>query len=144
MIRPIEEHDVSTVLEVWYQASLIAHPFLSEAFLAEEKTKLRDVFLPQSQTWVYVADGEVVGFASLVGNEVGGIFIRPSHQKQGIGTKLMNHVCQLCNIVELEVFEANKSARAFYARYGFTLMHSYHDKTTGQTMLRLQFNPTST
>ena len=89
MIRLYQETDTEDLIDVWYQASSIAHSFLTDTFLEEEKAKLPEVFLPNSQTWVYEAEGEVVGFISLVGNEVGGLFVRPSRQRQGIGQALM-------------------------------------------------------
>ena len=141
MICLYHEEDMKSILDVWYQASLIAHPFLTEAFLQEEKTKLREIFLPNSQTWVYKEEAQVVGFISLVDNEVGGIFIRPSKQRQGIGKALMDKACSLHDSLELEVFAANKSGRAFYAKYGFVPIKKYREDRTGQTMIRLRYEP---
>ncbi len=90
MIRPYQESDVEDIIEVWYQASLVAHPFLSENFLAEEKRKIRHVYLPNAQTWVYEGQGKPVGFISLIDNEVGAIFVHPSMHRRGIGRALMD------------------------------------------------------
>jgi putative acetyltransferase len=51
MIRLYQEKDVAAIIDTWYQASLIAHPFLTETFLQGERIKLREVFLPRSMTW---------------------------------------------------------------------------------------------
>ena len=139
MIRLYQEKDTEMIIDVWYQASLIAHPFLTEAFLQEEKTRLREIFLPNSQTWVYEEAGQVVGFISLVDSEVGGIFVRPSNQRQGIGKALMDKARSLHNYLELDVFEANKSGRAFYAKYGFAPIKKYREAETGEITIRLRY-----
>ena len=141
MIRLYQEGDTEDIIEVWYRASLIAHPFLTETFLQEERTRLREVFLPNSQTWVYEDAGRVVGFISLVDNEVGGIFVRPSNQRQGIGKALMDKARSLHDSLELDVFAANKSGRAFYAQYGFVPIKIYREKETGETTIRLRYEP---
>lgn len=138
MIRQYQKQDIDTILEIWYEASLFAHPFLSQAFLKAERTKLREVFLPNSQTWVYENDGQVMGFISLVGNEVGGLFVRPSTQRQGIGTALMDKASSLHPVLVLDVFEKNGVGRPFYAKYGFVFVSKHRDETTGEMMLTLR------
>ncbi|MEM7129115.1 MAG: GNAT family N-acetyltransferase [Chloroflexota bacterium] len=127
------------IIEAWYQASLIAHPFLSEQFLKEEAQNLRERFLPNSQTWVYEEEGQVVGFMSLNGNEVGGLFVHPSRQRQGIGRALMDKARSLYKNLELDVFEANEQGRAFYAKCGFVPLKTYRDDETNEMMVRLQY-----
>lgn len=141
MIRPYQESDVKDILEVWYQASLIAHPFLSESFLAEERRQIRDVYLPRSQTWVYEEGDKPVGFISLLGNEVGGLFVHPAVQRRGIGRALMDKACSLHETVELEVFAANTIGRAFYAHYGFVPVRQFINEATGHPAIRLRYGP---
>ena len=139
MIRKYREEDLEAVLELWYEASLVAHWFLTAEFLQEERTKLRDVFLPQSETWVYELDGAVVGFLSLVENEVGGLFIRPSAQRQGIGKALMDKAASLHPVLVLDVFEKNGVGRPFYAKYGFIQVSKQQDPTTREMLLHLRY-----
>ncbi len=139
MIRLYQEKDTENLIDVWYQASLPAHSFLTDTFLEEEKIKLREVFLPNSQTWVYEAEGEVVGFISLVNNEVGGLFVRPSHQRQGIGQALMDKANSLHDSLELDVFAANHLGRAFYDQYGFVPVREFVEETTGEVTIRLHY-----
>jgi hypothetical protein len=42
---------------------MIAHPFLSEDFLAEERRRMADIWLPRVETVVY--DDEAMGCAQL-------------------------------------------------------------------------------
>ena len=139
MIRLYQEADTEEIVEAWYQASLIAHPFLTEKFLEEESNNLRERFLPNSQTWVYEEQGRVVGFISLVENEVGGIFVHPSWQRQGVGMALMDKARSLHKNLELDVFEANRQGRAFYAKYGFVPVKMYRDGATGEMTIKLRY-----
>ena len=138
MIRKYHDHDLNELLEVWYQASLVAHPFLDESFLSQERQNIATIYMPMAETWVYVRAGHVVGFISLIGNEVGALFVAPVLQGQGIGRALMDHASALREELEVDVFKANSLGRRFYDRYGFSLEREHVHGQTGQPMLRLR------
>ena len=138
MIRRYKDKDLSQLLDSWYSASQVAHPFLDERFLAQERREIAETYLPNSETWVYELDGRVVGFISLVGNEVGGIFVDARIQRQGIGRALMDKARGMRDYLELDVFENNRIGRNFYKKYGFVqIAESVHDQT-GFTQFRLK------
>ena len=118
MIRTYQDTDIESVLDIYYKASILATPFLDKDFLEQEKKNIRDLYIPNTKTWVYEDDGKVIGFIGMLGNEVGAIFIYPSHHGKGIGTKLMDHVATMYDHLEVEVFEENKIGRKFYDKYG--------------------------
>ena len=72
VIRPYIDDDLGEVLDAWYRASVVAHSFLNEDFFDEERERLAEMWLPESDTSVFEVDARVVGFVSMVGNEVGG------------------------------------------------------------------------
>jgi putative acetyltransferase len=138
VIRPYTDADLTELLDVWYAASLVGHPFLSEEFLTAERELIADVWTPRAETIVYEDDGQVVGFLSLVGNEVGAIFVHPEHQGRGIGRALMDRARAAHPHLELDVFEANTVGRRFYDAYGFTFVRRHVNDETGLTQLRLR------
>lgn len=138
MMRSYTAADLDAVLDVWYRASLIAHSFLPVEFLERERHQMAEQWLPMAETTVYESDGRVVGFLSLVGNEVGGIFVDPDHQGTGIGRALMDGASGSRSFLELDVFEANPIGRRFYESYGFGLVDRHIDEDTGQPALRLR------
>lgn len=140
MIRPYSPADLDDVQDVWYAASLIAHPFLSEEFLATERQEIADQWLPIADTIVYEQGGAVVGFLALIETEVGAIFVRPEHQGVGIGRTLMDHARASRPFLELDVFEANPIGRRFYAAYGFRQVGRNVNEDAGQTQLRLRLD----
>ena len=140
MIRPYTLADLDDVQDEWYAASLIAHPFLSEEFLATEREEIADQWLPIAETAVYEQYGTIVGFLALAGNEVGAIFVRPEHQGAGIGRALMDQARASRPYLELDVFEANPIGRRFYEAYGFRQVERHAHDETGQTQLRLRLD----
>ena len=141
MIRPYIETDCEQIIAVWAAASAIATPFLSDEFMAEEREQIRSVWLPRAETWVVEADSRIVGFVSLLGNEVGAIFVHPDDQGKGIGCALMDHAASLRDELFLDVFEENAVGRRFYDRYGFRLERSHVHEPTGHVQLRLCYRP---
>jgi len=71
MIRKYKDTDVEELLDVWFQASSLAHPFLDSAFMEKEKANVREVYLPNTDTWVFKVKDQIAGFISMMGNEVG-------------------------------------------------------------------------
>ena len=141
MIRPYSPGDLAAVLEIWLEASLHAHPFLDRAFLERERAAIADTHLPKAETWVWQEAGGVAGFIALLGDEVGGLFVRPELHGRGIGRALMNHARSRRETLELSVFEANSGARAFYEACGFEEVGRRIHQPSGQPELRLRLEP---
>ena len=138
MIRKYNEPDLEDLLSAWEAASEVAHPFLTPEFLASERDNILNIYHPNAETWVYEDGGRVVGFIALIGNEVGAIFVHPSHQKTGVGRGLMDKARELRGELEVEVFVANTIGRAFYAKYGFEAFEEKVHCQTGLNVLRLR------
>ena len=143
MIREYRPTDTEAVLDVWARASAVAHPFLSPEFLEAERRNIPEVYLPNAETWVWEEDGRVVGFLSLLGNEVGAVFVDPDLHRFGIGRALMDRARASRGELEVEVFERNLSGRAFYAKLGFEEMHRTVHEPSGFEVLRLQLANTA-
>lgn len=136
MIRDYRDEDLEELLDAWHQASLVAHPFLDEAFLAAERQNIPDLYLPNAETWVYEHEGKVVGFIAMIGHEVGAIFIQPRLHSQGIGRALMDYARQRRDDLEVQVFAKNKIGRRFYSRYGFKeISQSTHEASGHEIIL---------
>jgi putative acetyltransferase len=138
MIRKYKEVEIPVLLEIWEKAALIAHPFLSDEFHQMVKGAMKDMYLPNSDTWVYEESGNIIGFISMAKSEIGGLFVDPNQQSKGIGTALVNHISQFHKTLEVEVFEENKIGKPFYEKHGFKMMKAYLMKETNQNVLRMQ------
>ncbi|MBL8521067.1 MAG: GNAT family N-acetyltransferase [Betaproteobacteria bacterium] len=138
MIRAYRPADLQDVLRVWAVASAQAHAFLDPAFLAVEREKISREWLPKADTWVWEAGGRLTGFLSLIGQEVGALFVDPAAQRSGIGSALIGHARALHGELEVDVFADNPIGRAFYVRCGFEVLRSGIHPETRRGMLRLR------
>ena len=142
MIRKHQEKDLDSIMDIWYKSSTIAHPFLKETFVEKVKIDMKDLYIPGSDTWVYEENGSIQGFVSMMGNEVGGLFVRPNQQSKGIGKLLLKYVEDMNTELEVEVFDKNTKAKEFYLRYGFSIFEESFHEESGQEVIRLKFNIT--
>lgn len=139
LIRQYTSSDLEPVLDAWEVATRLAHEFMTDDFIAQERINVAEVYLPNTDTWVAEVDCEVVGFIALMGNEVGALFLQPSFHGKGIGKALMDKAQGLHGDLEVEVFETNTIGREFYSKYGFKPLAASFHEPTGQTVLRLKF-----
>lgn len=120
LIRPYaSDDDLKKLSYIWLEASLLAHPFIGEQRLLEQRALIEDQYLPNSETWVACIRDQPNGFISLLDTFIGGIFISPAHQGLGIGRELIIHALDLKGMLELEVYTDNLQALAFYNKLGF-------------------------
>lgn len=139
IVRPYNKSDLDDVLLSWERAVKIAHPFLNNEFLELERYNIPNVYLPNTETWVVEREKRVIGFISLIGNEVGAIFVQPEFHGSGAGRALMDKAQELHGDLEVEVFKANLIGCDFYSKYGFELINEKTHQQTGNQLLRLRF-----
>jgi ribosomal protein S18 acetylase RimI-like enzyme len=120
VIRPYaQDGDLNKLSRIWLDASLLAHPFIGEKRLLEQRVLIEDQYLPNAETWVACVGGQPCGFISLLDTFIGGIFVSPDRQGLGIGRQLILHALDLKGELELEVYADNRQAVTFYTRLGF-------------------------
>ena len=89
--------------------------------------------------FVAITGGEVVGTASLDGAAVRTVFVSPSVQGQGVGTRLMAEIERTARTNNIAVLTVPSSitAEPFYAKIGFKAVRdSYHGDERTITMER--------
>ena len=138
-LRPYSESDLEAVLSSWENAARLAHPFMTDDFLAQESNNVAEISLPTPATWVVEIGNKVQGFIALMGNEVGAIFLQPNFHGKGTGKALMDKAQELHGDLEVEVFKENPIGRKFYSQYGFVQLEEKWHEPTGQKVLRLKF-----
>jgi ribosomal protein S18 acetylase RimI-like enzyme len=119
VIRGYETADMEALSAIWFDASRLAHAFIGEARLREQRTLIETIYLPQAETLVAARCGEPAGFISLIDDFIGGLFVSPRHQGAGIGRHLIARALETKEQLRLEVYTANARACAFYQSLGF-------------------------
>ncbi|WP_299936662.1 GNAT family N-acetyltransferase [uncultured Pelagimonas sp.] len=144
MIRPYHPtSDDDAIVDIYLAASRQAHSFLSEEFWAKEAINVREIYLPNAETYVATQDDIVTGFIALLGTEVGGFFVNPERQSAGQGRALLAHALSKHPVLELDVFKDNPIGRRFYARFGFEELGERFDDYTQQQVIRLRYDSTT-
>ncbi len=131
--------DDDAIVDIWLKASRLAHAFLDDDFLTREADNIRNVYLPMADTRTVWADDRLVGFISLLGNQVGGLFLDPDCHGRGLGRALVDDAVARMGTLELDVFVKNDIGRRFYERYGFTEVEQRIDEPTGEPVLHLRY-----
>jgi putative acetyltransferase len=137
MIRKYQAEDTDALVSVWQEANALAHSFLADDFVAQVATDMRNIYLPNAETWVVEDSGKPAGFIALVGDEIGGLFLRPSLHGKGLGKAMVDHAVGLHGPLRVEVFEKNEIGRRFYERYGFVELEEYRHEPSGEMTIKM-------
>ena len=140
MIRDYQIADIDQVLAIWLSASIKAHDFIEPEFWKSKIGVMRDVYIPASETFVYEAEGKVVGFYSLYENNLAAIFVMPGSQGQGMGAALMDDAKNRRKRIQLTVYKDNISSIKFYGTHGFTVLGEQIDEHTGYPEFIMEYH----
>jgi putative acetyltransferase len=95
MIRKYKTEDTDALITIWDNAEALAHPFLSAEVRDQVRKDMRNMYLPNAETWVLEDDGAPVGFIAMIDKEIGGLFLNPSQQGKGMGRQMVDYVVSL-------------------------------------------------
>lgn len=137
MIRKYQTEDTDALVSVWRKANALAHSFLKDDFVAQVVEDMRNIYLPNAETWVLEDNETPVGFIALVGDEIGGLFLDPSLHGRGFGKAMADHAVALHGPLCVEVFERNEIGRRFYDRYGFVETERYLHEGSGEVTIKM-------
>ncbi|MBW4565387.1 MAG: GNAT family N-acetyltransferase [Mojavia pulchra JT2-VF2] len=141
MIRAYQDTDLDDVVNVWYEASKIAHSFISEATLTSQKEVVVNTYIPMAEMWVAEEDGCIVAFIALLDNLVGGLFVSSEKQGKGYGTQLIEYAkSTIKGSLLVEVYKENYKAQQFYKKCGFILAGERLDENTNFILLAMSLN----
>lgn len=139
MIRQFEHDDMERVLDIWLSASIKAHGFIDASFWQSHVATMRDVYIPASETFVIQDKSRVLGFCSLLGDQLAAVFVDPDFQGTGLGKQLLGHAKTLRNELNLTVYKENAPSIAFYQSQGFVLIKEQIDSQTGHAEYLMQW-----
>lgn len=111
--------DIEACLGVWEEAVAITYAFLSDEVLRHQRQVVAR--LAGVDTYVARVHERVVGFVSLNGASLLGLFVNPAFQLRGIGKALVEHVARFVPRLSVVVYQVNTGALAFYRKLGFDM-----------------------
>lgn len=78
-------------------------------------------------------DGSLLGFASLDGDYLDLLYVRPDRQRQGIADILCGFLERMCTGTHIQV-HASKTARPFFEARGYRVLQQHQAERRGQTL----------
>ncbi|WP_461643951.1 GNAT family N-acetyltransferase [Labilibaculum euxinus] len=131
-IRKLETKNIETVVELWYQTSIIAHDFISASYWKKNKDAMASIYLPNSETYVAIEDENIIGFISMVENLLAAIFVDNELQGKGTGKKLLNFIKKRRIKIQLKAYMKNTKTVDFYKSQDFKTISKNKEKETGE------------
>lgn len=118
-LRAYADTDLEACMLIWRRSCDHAHSFLGKAALDADAMLVRTRYIPNADITVAESDGQIAGFIALAGSFVGGLFVDPEIHRRGTGRQLLEHAESSHGPLTLEVYVANREARAFYRALGY-------------------------
>lgn len=92
MISEYRKAEIDTLVDIWYQSSLIAHDFINKDYWKSKREEMKEKYLPMSENYVISKNAEIMGFISMVDNYLAALFIDAKYQGEGHGKELLNFI----------------------------------------------------
>jgi len=123
-IREATSADAPAIARLFVASRRAAMPWLREVH-GEDATLayFRDL-VPARRRVLVAVDGadRPLAFIAFGGGEVEHLYVAPAAQGRGLGARLLGLAQARAASLELQVFQRNQPARAFYERHGFRLV----------------------
>jgi len=119
-LRTATAADGLEIWEVFLASRADALPYLPKVHTdADTLHWIIHELIPSRKVWVASAEGRIVGFLALNGEEIEHLYIAPAFYRRGAGSLLLSQACAVSRRLHLFTFERNTRARAFYEAHGF-------------------------
>jgi GNAT superfamily N-acetyltransferase len=135
LIRDSTRADLSALEEIFRRAALTNEGDREWISAHPEQFGIDEANVIEGRTRVAVVEGRIVGFATLVGDELEDLFTDPDWMRRGIATALVRDAAS--NVHRIEV-TANMHAQAFYEAAGF--VHDGLTQTPGGPAHRMHLD----
>jgi GNAT superfamily N-acetyltransferase len=119
-LRPGRLEDAGALTRLFLDARRTAMPYLPELHSDEETASwMEREVLGRQEVVVAEADGRVVAFAALDGDELAHLYVDPADRGQGVGSALLEEAKRRRpQGFRFWVFQRNVAARRFYEERG--------------------------
>jgi GNAT superfamily N-acetyltransferase len=153
MVEPLSltqalDGDANEIADVYLASRADALPFLRRVHTdAAVRAWIGEVALKRGETWVAKRDSAIVGFITLIGEEVEQLYVLPGNYRRGIGKTLLDLAkTRRPNRLYLYTFQRNARARAFYEIQGFRIIDTNDGTRNEETEpdIRYQWTPAAT
>ena len=128
MIRSFSPKDLDTIMRIWLEGNLDAHPFISPNYWISRSPLVREQ-LPLAKILVWESEKTVLAFAGMHGEYLAGLFV-----------ELFRQLKSCYPSFHLNVYEKNEAAVRFYLKEGLQTTARNQDADTGEMELTMKWS----
>jgi len=140
MIRQAKQEETREIVDIWLEASRLAHDFIPYEFWGSRAGEMETIYLPSAENYVVESEGELAGFLSLADNYLAALFIRPTQQGRGYGRQLLDFAKSRRDSLTLCVYAKNSRAVKFYQAAGFQIVEERMEPLAGESEMVMEWN----
>lgn len=127
--------EMEACADIWLQASLVAHDFVSADFWHGNYEAMKEQYLPDSDLYLAKENQTILGFAAVYQGMLSALFVQSTSWSKGVGSGLLRHVQGLYAELTLTVYSRNSRAMSFYLHHGFAVSKELVCQHTGEPEL---------
>lgn len=120
-LRRATVEDVDAVADVYLTSRRQAAPYIPRMRHTDDEVRewFASIVLVDHEAWVAVVGARIVAMMVLRDESLDQLYVRPRHQRRGLGTQLLAHAKRQRRALRLYTFQSNEPARDFYEKHGF-------------------------
>jgi GNAT superfamily N-acetyltransferase len=145
VLRRATAEDADAIADV-LTAARATQQWFPQLHTAEDNRRfVREILLPEHDTWVVEEKGRIVAFAAIRGDVLMQLFVHPDAQRHGIGTALLEHTQRLLpDGFSLWTHQASEAC-AFYDARGLVAVEFTDGATTMEKLpdVRYEWQPSA-
>lgn len=142
-IRRMQRSDAKTLANIWLEASLVAHHFVSKQYWIANRAAMEELYLIRSEVFLAEENNNSAGFIALDENHIAALFVAPASQRRGIGSTLIDYAKSIRNELTLNVYQKNEDSFRFYLKKSFDVIAETVDHDTGEKEYKMYWNTDS-
>ena len=140
-IRKMEASESYEHLDLWMRSFTAGHPFIEDNFWQKYYNSVKESYVNEKDTYVYVYDNKIAGFISVaVDGTVRGIYVDPEYHNKRIGTKLAHFNQDKYMSLNMENYKKNRKALSYATYLGFLIVGANMKEENGEICYRLSWS----
>lgn len=120
-IKPCNENDYQTLVEIWERSVRSTHEFLTEKDIMEIRESLISKYFKEVSLYMIFDEETIAGFIGLYDHNIEMLFVDSNSMGKGLGSKLLDFAKSL-GADSVDVNEQNPRALGFYQAHGFRVV----------------------
>lgn len=140
-IKLMNKSQTYEVMDLWMRTTTHANPFVENNFWGKYYDVIKDKYIDEKDTYIYVKDDKVIAFTCVSeDNMIEGLFVDPEYQNRGIGSQMLDFLKSQYPILHIKIYAQNRKAFAFASKSGFIIDGAERHEHNNEVMYTMLWN----